>query len=224
MLFIILQQAQELWFKQLLHELHLVVSLLERRALLEAIRVLDRIIRILTTLAEELKIMETIQQAEFQLFRHLLTPSSGFESGQFRELELASGLRHESHLRMLQKIIDLPDMLARWPRSVHDLLLDVMRELDEDPIEALVRVYSTPAEHPKLFALAEALMDYELGFQEWRYHHLRLVERVIGDKSPGTGGSAGSGYLIKTLGYRFFPELWETRNQISAGSIPSTRS
>ena len=92
----------------------------------------------------------------------------------------------------------------------------MLAALHPDPVAALVCVYGTPAAHPELFLLAEALSEYEVYFQEWRFHHVKLVERVIGDRSPGTAGSAGSGYLGKTLTYRFFPELWEARNRLTA--------
>jgi tryptophan 2,3-dioxygenase len=218
LMFIIVQQAQELWFKQILHELRLVISLMESRAILEARRVLDRMNRMLRLLADEVEVMETIQQVEFQKFRHLLTPSSGFESGQFRQLEFASGLRDESYLKVLNRIMDVSALQQSWPKSLRTVLNEVLRDVDADPARTLVCVYSFPTQYPELYALLEALTEYELGFQGWRYHHLKLVERVIGDKSPGTGGSAGSGYLARTLNYRFFPELWEAHNQISAGS------
>jgi tryptophan 2,3-dioxygenase len=90
--------------------------------------------------------------------------------------------------------------------------------VDSDPVEALLCIYEAPERHPQLFVLAETLSEYEIRFAEWRFRHVKLVERVIGDRSAGTGGSAGSGYLAKTLGYRFFPELWEARNRLAVRS------
>jgi tryptophan 2,3-dioxygenase len=221
MLFIIVQQAQELWFKQILHELRPIVELLERGELQEATHMLDRVDRILRVLSEEVSLLETLPPAEFQQFRQLLRTASGFESEQFRELELASGLRDEGFLRVVAHVADLDGIRRRWPRTLADAFLDVLTRLDADPITALVRVYAHPSEYPEQYRLAEALSDYEGLFQKWRFHHLRLVERVIGDRAPGTAGSPGSGYLGKTLAYRFFPELWEARNRLTAVLMPA---
>ena len=219
LLFIILQQAQELWFKQALHELRAIVALVARGRLPDATRLLERVNRILRVLSAEVHVMETLSPTEFQRFRGLLTPSSGFESEQFRELELASGLRDEAFLKLVGRIVDLEAFRARWPQTLHDVFVAALKPADPDPVEALVRVYSAPAQHAGLHALAEALSEYEMRFAEWRFSHIQVVERVIGDRSPGTGGSAGIGYLARTLHYRFFPELWEARNRITAEEI-----
>jgi len=216
MLFIVLQQAQELWFKQVLHDLHAVVGLMEGARLLEATHLLGRVNRILEVLREEVVVMETLAPAQFQRFRHLLTPSSGFESQQFRELELASGLRDEAFLKMLEKVVDLPALEARWPKSLHAAFYGLMTAFDLDPVWGVVQVYTAPARYPEMHALLEALSEYEMRFAAWRFHHMQVVERVIGDRSAGTGGSPGRSYLGRTLTYRFFPELWEARNLITS--------
>lgn len=218
MLFIILQQVQELWFKQILHELRAILTLLDQNDLLEATRLLNRVNRILRVLAEEVEVMETLPPMEFQRFRPFLKSASGFESEQFRELELASGLCGDAYLKIASRIVDLSVFYHRWPTSLDGALRRVLSALDPDPVQALVVIYTAPREYPELFALAEALTEYEVRFGEWRFHHLKLVERVIGDRATGTGGSAGSGYLMRTIGYRFFPELWEARNRLTARS------
>ena len=144
------------------------------------------------------------------------TAFQGPESESFRELELASGLRDEGFLRLAGKLIDLPAALARWPISLHAAFVQVLRPIDEDPVHALVSIYAEPERFAGVYRLSETLSEYELRYQEWRFHHLQVVERVIGDRSPGTGGSAGSAYLMRTLSYRFFPELWEARNRLAA--------
>ncbi len=219
MLFIIGQQAQELWFKQILFDLREVIGLLGRDSMIPAARLLNRVNRILIMLNEETAVMEQIAPAQFQQFRSALKAASGMESEQFRELEIASGLRDQAYIRMTGKLVDLPTVLARWPQSLHDCLLIALRTIDPDPLQALIALYRSPDAHPDLYLLAEAFSEYEVRFQEWRFHHLQLVERVIGDHSPGTGGSAGSAYLTRTLGYRFFPELWEARNRLTSHGV-----
>jgi tryptophan 2,3-dioxygenase len=218
MLFIILQQAQELWFKQLLHELRAIVDLLIRRELPEAIRLLQRVNHILRVLSEEVEVMETLAPHEFMRFRDMLKPSSGFESEQFRLLELASGLDDDSFLRIAERLVDMPAFRGDWPKTLHTAFLETLGAPDADPVPLLIRIYDAPSQNAALHALAEALSEYEMRFAEWRFHHVLLVERIIGDRAPGTGGSSGTAYLNKTVHYRFFPELWEARNQFTERS------
>jgi tryptophan 2,3-dioxygenase len=217
MLFIVLQQAQELWFKQALHELREVIGRFKKMELASATNLLIRVNQILHVLTEELEVMETLAPCEFLRFRGLLKPSSGFESQQFRELEFASGLRNEGFLKLIERTADARELTLAWPTSLHDAFLDVLATLDEDPVDALVRIYRLPNAYSEIHALAEVLAEYEIGFARWRFNHIKVVERVIGDRSIGTGGSSGASYLDKTLKYRFFPELWEARNQITEG-------
>ncbi len=219
MLFIVVQQAQELWFKQVLYELQTIIGLLDEGDLLDAARLIRRANAIFGVLGTEVDILATMPPLEFGRFRGVLSTSSGFESEQFRELELASGLDDPTFFKVIDKYMDGAALRARWPRTLAGAFRDVLTGLNPDPVAALVCVYGTSAAHPELFLLAEALSEYEVRFQEWRFHHVKLVERVIGDRSPGTAGSAGSGYLGKTLTYRFFPELWEARNRLTAQSI-----
>jgi tryptophan 2,3-dioxygenase len=217
MLFIILQQIQELWFKQILFELKSIIECLDGGRILEAVSLLHRVNRIIKAVGAEVEIMEMLPPQEFVRFRHVLTSSSGFESEQFRELELASGLNDRTFLTLMAKHMNMAALQARWPRTLHDAFLGLLAKVDSDPAEVVARIYSDSAGNPELYMLAEALSEYEVLFGEWRFHHVKLVERTIGDRSPGTAGSSGVGYLGKTLGYRFFPELWEARNRISAG-------
>lgn len=219
MLFIVVQQAQELWFKQVLYELQTIIALLDEGDLLDAARLITRVNAIFDVLGTEVDILATMPPLEFGRFRGVLSTSSGFESEQFRELELASGLDDPTFFKVIDKYMDGAALRARWPRTLAGAFRDVLARLNPDPVAALVCVYGTPAAHPELFLLAETLSEYEVRFQEWRFHHVKLVERVIGDRSPGTAGSAGSGYLGKTLTYRFFPELWEARNRLTAQGI-----
>lgn len=216
MLFIITQQSQELWFKQILHDLRIVLDRLETGDLTFALHLLGRINKIMHVVGQEVTVLATMPPPQFQRFRHVLSSSSGFESVQFRELEMASGLREPTFIKLIERHMNVPDIWARWPRSLHDLFLDLIEPLAPEPVDAVVEVYMHPERHGQLFLMSEALSEYETRFGEWRFNHIRLVERTIGDRAMGTAGSSGAGYLGKTLGYRFFPELWEARNRISA--------
>ncbi|HEX8221675.1 MAG TPA: tryptophan 2,3-dioxygenase family protein [Chloroflexia bacterium] len=218
MLFIIAQQAQELWFKQVLHDLRLVIDRLESGEITFALHLLGRINKIMHVVGQEVTVLATMPPPEFQRFRHVLSSSSGFESEQFRELEIASGLREPTFIKLIERHMNVPGIWTRWPRSLHDTFLELVEPLAPDPVDAVVQIYMNTATHGQLFLLAEALSEYEVRFGEWRFNHIKLVERTIGDRAMGTAGSAGAGYLGKTLGYRFFPELWEARNRISAMS------
>jgi tryptophan 2,3-dioxygenase len=214
MLFIILQQSQELWFKQALHDLRAVIACLRTGEIPVAVRYLDRINRIFRVLSEELEVMETLQPAQFARFRRLLTPSSGFESLQFRELELASGLDDEHFLRLVRKILDLDAVRASWPVTLRQAFLETFGGGGEDVTDELLALYADPDLDPPLYALAEALSEYEVRLNRWRFNHVKVVERAIGNRSQGTGGSPGTSYLERTVDYRFFPELWEARNRL----------
>jgi tryptophan 2,3-dioxygenase len=215
MLFIIVQQAQELWFKQVLYELRSIVHLLQEPNVLEAIRLITRVSRIVRAVASEVDILATMPPREFHSFRRVLSPSSGFESHQFRELELASGLSDPTFLKLMERYIGLDDLNRRWPATLRDAAYALVAPVAKDPTEAWTLIYNHRERYPEMFALAEALSEYEVAFSEWRFHHIKLVERTIGDHVPGTAGSSGAGYLAKTLQYRFFPELWEARNVVT---------
>lgn len=218
MLFILGQQAQELWFKQLLLDVTEVVRLAVERELIPATRLLQRACRILETLSSEMRILETLPPEEFITFRSRLKTASGLESIQFRELELLSGLRDEEYLRFAGRMVDLDDVSRRRLETLHDAVLAVLRDVDRDPVTAVLRVYRGSPSDGAVHAFLESCAEYDLNFVGWRFHHLRVVERVIGDRSPGTAGSVGAGYLGQTLAYRFFPELWEARSRLSRGT------
>lgn len=224
LLFIIVQQVQELWFKQIMHELRTIIGLLNADSIWEAVRLMGRVNRIMEAIGREVALLETMPPTEFARFRYVLDTASGFESQQFRELELASGLEDRAFLKLIERHMDVNAMRARWPQSLHEAFLGVLRTVNtDDETEALVRVYSDHALHPEMFALAEALTEYELLFAQWRFSHIKLVARTIGDHATGTAGSSGAGYLGRTLGYRFFPELWEARNRLTERASAHTK-
>jgi tryptophan 2,3-dioxygenase len=218
MLFIIGQQTQELWFRQILWDLTIVIRQCCEDEFLGAATLMGRLNRIMHALCAETEILETLPPREFHAFRRQLKTASGFESEQFRELEIACGLRDEEHMRLTRKLVDVDAMLQRWPVSLHDAFLRAIATRGAVTVEVLVDLYAQSDPGDPLTCLAEALSEFDLVFAEWRFHHSRVVQRVIGDRSPGTGGSPGSAYLWRTLGYRFFPELWDARNRLTSRS------
>ena len=221
LLFVIIHQVYELWFKQILHEAALLQTRLEAGQGAGALHTARRIAKILKTIVGQLDVLETMTPRQFAGFRPELGSSSGFQSEQFRELEAVLGRR------------DLPAdeprtaaALAR--RSVFDSLLRYLAAAGYDvPPPALERDPSEPwrggdpsilavleaayADDGEAAEVCEALVDIDEGIQEWRYRHVKMVERIIGARA-GTGGSAGAAYLRSTLFKAAFPDLWEVRS------------
>jgi len=229
MLFIVIHQIYELWFKQLLHELGKLQAELESGSTTHAMRTLRRTLAILKIVVAQLDVLETMTPTQFTRFRDWLGTSSGFESAQFRELEAVLGRRDPMMLGQYKAGSSERDriMAAMSRPSLFDSFLcylagqgyDVpagMRHRDvAAPIEAsaelqqvLKKVYDDDTDAT---AVCELLVDLDEGMQEWRYHHIKMVERTIGSRR-GTGGSAGAGYLRTTLGNPTFPDLWAMRS------------
>ncbi len=224
MLFIIIHQVYELWFKQLLHELDAAMIALDRDALPRVAKHFRRIHTIQRLLEEQVEILETMAPQEFNQFRDNLNPASGFQSVQFRELEFACGLRRTDLLRL----IELGDATrARLERrsqepSLYDRVKALLRrrgfavDSSSELVESFRRIYSDESQHYDLYLLLEDLIELDERFLLWRGRHVRMVERMIGQRQ-GTGGSPGARYLESTLAYRFFPELWEVRTYLGEG-------
>ncbi|MFW6347407.1 MAG: tryptophan 2,3-dioxygenase [Cyclonatronaceae bacterium] len=228
-LFIIIHQTYELWFKQILHESNLLRAELNNGNTWQSIKTMRRILTIMKTLVGQIDILETMTPLSFNQFRGFLDSSSGFQSVQFRELEILCGLRfglmteahagHEpalgaitrrmeeqtfweafcAYLRQKKHAMPIPErlkapegLLFEPSKTAQEILVNVMRN---DPEAAL---------------LAELLVDFDEGLQEWRYRHVKMVERTIGSKK-GTGGSDGVAYLRSTTHKAVFPDLWAIR-------------
>lgn len=225
LLFVIIHQVYELWFKQILHESALFQTRLEEGNSAGALHTARRIAKILKTIVGQLDVLETMTPKQFASFRPELGSASGFQSNQFRVLEAVLGRRN------FGDPADDPQLAeALVRRSVFDSLLrylaqtgyDVPAEfLNRDPSEPwrgdttvqalLVDVYQDDSA-PQA-EVCEALVDIDEGIQEWRYRHVMMVERIIGSK-VGTGGSAGAEYLRSTLFRPAFPDLWEIRSRV----------
>ena len=211
LLFIVVHQVYELWFKVLIHELEAVRSAIDADELHAARRFLNRIKVIEALLVEQVGVLETMAPQDFLTFRSELAPASGFQSAQFREIEFLSGLKDAGYIKALESDADGRDRLQQ--RLTEPSLLDVFTALLERRGVTVSELYRQAGRHADLLELAEALLDHDEGFRLWRLRHVQMVERQIGDK-PGTGGSTGVRYLQSTLAKRFFPELWDVRSQL----------
>jgi tryptophan 2,3-dioxygenase len=222
MLFVIIHQVYELWFKQILHEAALLQSRLETGDGNGALHTARRIAKILKTIVGQLDVLETMTPKQFASFRPSLGTSSGFQSNQFREIEATLGRRD-----FPEPITDERLEAALHRRSVYASLLRYLSTigwqlpaaaLGRDPREqvsgdlavlaVLELVYREESSGP--VEVCEALVDIDEGLQEWRYRHVKMVERIIGART-GTGGSAGADYLRTTLFTPVFPDLWDVR-------------
>lgn len=225
MLFIIIHQVYELWFKQLLHEVEAVVRDLDADNLLRVGKHFRRIATIQRLLEQQIDVLETMTPQEFNQFRDNLNPASGFQSIQFRELEFVAGLRRTETLQYIQMTDGQRARLER--RLSEPSLYDHVKALlvrrgfaastHEELIESLRRIYTGEREHYDLYVLMEELIEFDERMLLWRSRHIRMVERMIGAKR-GTGGSLGAAYLATTLDQRFFPELWEVRTHLGAAA------
>jgi tryptophan 2,3-dioxygenase len=211
LLFIVVHQVYELWFKVLIHELEAVRSAIESENLRAARHYLARVKVIEALLVEQVEVLETMAPQDFLTFRSELAPASGFQSAQFREIEFLSGLKDAGYIKALEAETDARTRLKR--RLDEPSLLDVFSALLNRRGVTVSDLYRQGGRDPELLELAEALLDHDEGFRIWRLRHVQMVERQIGDK-PGTGGSTGVRYLQTTLNKRFFPELWEVRSQL----------
>jgi tryptophan 2,3-dioxygenase len=231
MLFIVVHQVYELWFKQLLHELRHLQRRLEAGDSAHCLHTLRRILTILKVVVAQIDVLETMTPRQFTSFRNRLAAASGFQSVQFRLLEAVLGRRDPNALDPYppggQARVAISDAMSRpsvfdsfllylvqhkYPVAVAALRRDVSEETAPSPAvqSVLLTVYRDDGEPAQV---AERLVDLDEGIQEWRYRHLKMVERTIGDK-PGSGGSSGAGYLRSTLFIPVFPDLWAVRSSL----------
>ncbi|MFZ3591078.1 tryptophan 2,3-dioxygenase [Bacillus sp. DJP31] len=234
MLFIVIHQTSELWMKLILHEMnaakeHILINNLE-----PAFKMLSRVARIQQQLIQSWEVLSTLTPAEYMEFRDKLGRSSGFQSFQNRMIEFLLGHKQSNVLPVYQHEPERYKMLdnSLKNRSLYDAAIlalslrgfqidgdclnrdwSISHSYNESVEKAWLAVYRDVKKHWDLYELAEKLIDIETRQQQWRYHHMLTVERIIGNKR-GTGGSSGVEYLKKVLDYRFFPELWAVRTQL----------
>jgi len=231
MLFIVIHQVYELWFKQVLHETDLLRGAFEGNDRPLALATLKRILTIFKTLVSQVDILETMTPVSFSSFRHRLDTASGFQSIQFREFEAALGARRPGmahHIpegseerRRVEQRLQEPSLYSSFLRflSLNSYAVPeevIGRDVAESPAEdervqqILVGIYKSD---PTNRDVCERLVDLDEGIQEWRYRHVKMVQRTIGMKI-GTGGSAGVEYLKNTLFKPLFPDLWAIRTSL----------
>jgi tryptophan 2,3-dioxygenase len=237
MLFIVIHQAYELWFKLILHELDQTSLFLGTGEVLSARDSVHRVVEIMRLLVQQIEILATLKPVDFLAFRDHLNPASGFQSVQFRELEFELGIRDEGYLRFFENQPRDRAALQRrlQSRPLRDQVYDMLREkgfevpddvssealaapeCKEAALTAILPIYQNPGLHLELYLLLESLVDLDDALGSWRVRHARVVERVIGHRR-GTGGSVGVGYLDRTTDKRAFPMLWEVRTRLSKPS------
>src|ERR1700678_507770 len=239
LLFILVHQTYELWFKELLHDLDAVVANLRRAGaapqshdeVYEAARLLRRCTEITRVLVEQFTILETMLPTHFLAFRGLLEPASGFQSEQFREIEFLCGLKDEKMLRYHRPTAEAYANLKRRLEepSLHDVFFGALQAMGKLPASlgdatererfqararAVHALYQDERHHRDWIDVCERLTEFDELVVSWRLRHIQLVERIIGIRM-GTGGSAGASYLKLTLDKKFFPELWEARTLLT---------
>ena len=228
MLFIIIHQTYELWFKQLIHEFSQAQKALEAGDTHYALSILGRIRTIMKVCVAQVDILETMTPLQFNAFRGYLASSSGFQSAQFRKVEALLGRRDNKMAGHLPPEIQAEIKAITTQNSIWDSFLEYLKvrgyQLPEDVInrdksiayqsnqeiqDVLLAVHQ---KDPEAALVAERLVDIDEGIQEWRYRHVKMVERTIGHKQ-GTGGSSGVQYLASTLFNPVFKDLWEIRSR-----------
>ncbi len=230
-LFIVIHQVYELWFKQILHELGLLQRSLEGDDAPTALDTFKRILTILKTLVGQVDVLETMTPLSFSSFRSRLESASGFQSAQFREVEFVLGKKRRGMVshhpagtpgrEHLEELLERPTLWDSFLRFLaargHAVPLAALERDVRLPVEpsaavqaVLLAVYG--GDH-LIRQVCERMVDLDEGIQEWRYRHVKMVERTIGART-GTGGSAGAAYLRSTLFEPLFPDLWEIRSRL----------
>ena len=221
LLFIIIHQTYELWFKQLLHEIDAAIKWMDEGRTFRVNHSLRAVIAIEKVIVGQIHILESMAQIGFLEFRDKLNPASGFQSMQFRELEFVSGAKDEKILktfendnfafeRLKSRFDEISIADAFWALIARSGLSAADRE---SRVASIVEILSQPEKFGDLFTMQDLLIDHDENIALWRYHHVLMVERMLGMKQ-GTGGSEGVGYLNTTLSKRFFPEIWEARTKL----------
>ncbi|MBP3951778.1 tryptophan 2,3-dioxygenase [Bacillus suaedae] len=234
MLFIVIHQVSELWMKLILHETQAAIASIEKDELATAQKRLARVSKTQSQIIQAWDVLSTMTPSEYLEFRDSLGQASGFQSYQYRMIEFALGYKTDHVLKIYQKDPELHASLkeAYEAKSLYDAAISALHRaglhIDDEILNrdvtksyqdnesvrlAWMEVYRNTDTYWELYELAEKLVDLEDWLHQWRFRHMKTVERVIGFKT-GTGGSSGVGYLKKVLDQRFFPELWAIRTEL----------
>ena len=234
MLFIVIHQVSELWMKLTLHELHAAIEAIKANEMDVSFKKLARVSQIQVQIIQAWDVLSTLTPSEYSEFRDSLGSASGFQSYQYRMIEFALGYKTPHVLKIYEKD---PALLAKLEEayqttSLYDTAISQLHKAgfnisdeilnrnqtkpyvaDQTVLEAWKVVYRDTETYWELYQLAEKLVDIEDRLQQWRFRHMKTVERIIGFKM-GTGGSSGVNYLKKVLDQTFFPELWQLRTEL----------
>jgi tryptophan 2,3-dioxygenase len=226
LLFIIIHQTYELWFKQILHEIDASIKWLEENRTFRANHSLRAVVSIEKIIVSQIHLLETMAQIGFLEFRDKLNPASGFQSMQFRELEFVSGAKDEKILKTFERDefafqrlterFNEPGLTDAFWRILQKNGFSI--ETNEEKVQSIVEILTHPEKYADFFIMQDLLIEHDENIALWRYHHVLMVERMLGMKR-GTGGSEGAGYLRTTLDKKFFPELWEARTHLKIENI-----
>lgn len=234
MLFIVQHQVAELWFKLIIHEVDAAIDRLQRDELPQTIKILNRVKQVQHQLINQWSVLATLTPTEYAEFRDALGSASGFQSPQYRLLEFKLGRKdravlarfghHLEYYRQLKHALERPGLYDEFLRYLYRVghrvpSARVERDWTEryehhaGVVDVLQTIYQHPDQYWAAYEVSERLVDIEINFQSWRFHHMKTVERIIGTKA-GTGGTTGVKYLQRVLDTTFFPELVEVRSRI----------
>ncbi len=231
MLFIVIHQTYELWFKLLLHELDKVKSDFSSNDLYGAIHTLKRARTVMKTLVQQVDVLETMTPMSFTSFRDRLDTASGFQSALFRELEFTLGYKRPEMLKHvapdaprrneIERRLNEPSLMDHFYDFLEHRGASIPAEIRSKPVTQAIQpneriqdaLFDLYKKHADVAILFELMTDFDEGLQEWRYRHIKLVERTIGAKK-GTGGSLGVEFLKQSLFNPIFPDLWAIRHRL----------
>ncbi|WP_026908183.1 tryptophan 2,3-dioxygenase [Paucisalibacillus globulus] len=234
MLFIVIHQVSELWLKLMIHEIEAATEAIQKDEYQSAFKMLARVSKIQSQIIQSWDVLSTLTPAEYMEFRNFLGNASGFQSYQYRLVEFVLGYKTPHIVKIYEKnptlhkrlktAFEAPGLydvsiqaLSKQGFSINQHILNrnFFNKYEQDPTveDAWLEVYRNKDTYWDLYQLAEKLVDIEDWFQQWRFRHMKTVERIIGHKT-GTGGTSGVGYLKKVLDHYFFPELWEIRTKL----------
>ena len=227
LLFIIIHQSYELWFKLVLHEMGETFGYLQKPEILKAHHFMKRAVAIIKMLVPQIHMLETMKPVDFLRFRDKLMPASGFQSLQFREIEFFAGLKDQKYLEYFKNDKPAFETLNRRFKGsdLSQAYFDALRKLGfkipkgsaqenkEAYLKAILPIFQNPDENLEVYLFSESLIEFDEYLGLWRDHHVRVIERIIGFKQ-GTGGSSGVEYLKTTTSKKCFPLLWEVRTHL----------
>ncbi|NDJ52931.1 MAG: hypothetical protein GYB68_07600 [Chloroflexi bacterium] len=214
--FIIIHQVHELWFKLALEHMERARAAMQTGQISLAVRLIQQVTAMIKQTSAAVDHLKTLPPMAFHQFRILLSPGSGLQSYQFREIEFLGGYRPERHVEWVKRVMAKE---AHWSKVARRLEEPSLAEAFDELVERqgapdIAALYAAPNRWSDLYVLADSLSELDQSVVDWRYRHIQLVERTIGTGVIGTGGT-DHGYLQMTLLARMFPKLWEARDRLT---------